>query len=74
MVCVTRVANPKRAATASYDRYEHWVVGRTVAECIAAGMLGADVKWDTDKGFVTLASPDSPEGREAREAYLRSQG
>jgi hypothetical protein len=50
--------NPKKPASSSWARYQHWVAGRTVAECLAAGLQRADVAWDTDPGrhFVVLGT------------------
>ena len=61
MVVVAFVPNPKKQNTAGWERFKLWKLGSTVAECVAAGMWPADVKWDLDRGFVTLAAANSPE-------------
>ena len=54
--------NPKKKGSATYARYQHWKVGRTVAECMLAGLTLADVKWDIDpsRRFVVVG-PSSKE-------------
>ena len=44
--------NPKKPGSASYDRFARYVVGMTVTEALAAGVTGADVKWDSERGFI----------------------
>lgn len=46
--------NPKKPSSASWARYELYRVGMTVDEFVAAGGTTADVKWDLDKGFITI--------------------
>lgn len=50
-------ANPKRAASASAERFAHYRTGMTVAEYIAAAgdKALADLKYDTEKGFISIA-------------------
>lgn len=50
--------NPKKPGTATWARFQHWVPGRTVAECLAAGLQKADVPWDSDpsRKFVVLGT------------------
>jgi hypothetical protein len=50
--------NPKKPGSDTHARYAHWVVGRTVRECLAAGLTRADLAWDVTRGFVTLS--DTP--------------
>lgn len=49
--------NPKKAGSATYDRYKHWEVGVTVAECMRRGLTRADVSWDVERGFVVVGAP-----------------
>lgn len=52
---VTHVApNPKKAGSASHARFELYKVGMTVDEFVAAGGTIADVKWDSERGFIKL--------------------
>lgn len=50
--------NPKKAGTATWSRFQHWVAGRTVGECLAAGLQKADIPWDSDpsRKFVVLGT------------------
>lgn len=65
MVVVAVKPNPKKVGSSSHDRYAKWAVGLTVSECIAAGLTMADVKWDTERGFVTIADPSTEEAKSA---------
>lgn len=56
-VVLTVVPNPKKAGSASAARYDLYRVGMTVDQFVAAGGTTADVKWDTEKGFITLGDP-----------------
>jgi hypothetical protein len=51
---VAVVPNPKKIGSSTHLRFQNWVVGRTVAECMAAGLTRADADWDVGRGFVTL--------------------
>lgn len=52
---ITSVApNPKKAGSASHARYALYAVGMTVDQFVAAGGTTGDVKWDLQKGFITL--------------------
>ena len=46
--------NPKRLGSASAERYSLYIDGMTVAEALSAGVTKADIRWDTDKGFITV--------------------
>lgn len=46
--------NPKRKGTSSYDRFAKYADGMTVAEFIAKGGSAADVRWDSERGFIRL--------------------
>jgi hypothetical protein len=52
------VPNPKRPGSASFDRFDLYVVGMTVNEAIAAGVKREDIAWDSDpsRKFITLES------------------
>jgi hypothetical protein len=53
---LTSVApNPKKRGSASWDRYALYVVGATEPELISRGLLAADIRWDTQRGFVAWA-------------------
>ena len=49
------VSNPKKPGSASYDRFAKYREGMTVSEAIAAGVTMADVKWDSERGFICLS-------------------
>ncbi len=51
---VSVVPNPKKPGSATYLRFANWAVGRTVAECMSAGLTRADADWDISRGFVVL--------------------
>ena len=54
IIRVLAATNPKRAGTASYDRFQWYVDGMTVAAYMAKGGGTADIKWDTEKGFIRI--------------------
>lgn len=55
---VSVVPNPKKPGSATHIRFAQWVVGRTVAQCMSAGLTRADVDWDVSRNFVVLG--DAP--------------
>ena len=59
--------NPKKPGSSTHLRFAHWVVGRTVSDCMRAGLTRADVDWDVSRGFVTLAEPAAPGAAEPAE-------
>ena len=52
--------NPKRPGTAAHARFAKYRNGATVAACIKAGILVADLKWDLAHGFIKLAGTGQP--------------
>jgi len=44
--------NPKKAGSASFDRFALYKVGMTVSEFLAAGGTMGDVKWDAERSFI----------------------
>jgi len=48
-------ANPKRAGTASYDRFAQYKEGIKVSDALAAGVTYADISWDVGHGFIKVA-------------------
>jgi len=46
------VENPKRGAAAG--RFDAYVNGGTVAESLAAGVRGDDIRWDAARGFISI--------------------
>lgn len=55
---VTSVApNPKKPGSKSHARYELYTTGATVTSLLSQGLTVADIKWDTERGFVTLGDP-----------------
>ena len=67
MVVLSVKPNPKKPGSATHERYKHWVVGRTLNECLAAGIAKADVPWDTDasRKFVVLGTRKQYEDQKA---------
>jgi hypothetical protein len=57
MVVTAVMPNPKKPSSESYARFAKWKVGLTLRQCLEAGITRGDVKWDTERGFVTLADP-----------------
>lgn len=52
---VTFVApNTKKPGSKSHARYELYAVGMTVQEALAAGLTGADIKWDSERGNIKI--------------------
>lgn len=47
--------NPKRGASA--ERFAKYVDGMTVGEAKDAGVLAADLKWDTDRNLISITVP-----------------
>lgn len=47
-------ANPKKPGSAAHHKFGLYRVGMSVSEFIEAGGTIADVKWDTERGFVKL--------------------
>lgn len=45
--------NPKRAK--SGERFAKYAAGQTLEAAVAAGVTPADIKWDIDKGFITVS-------------------
>ena len=56
-VVVSVAPNPKKPGSGSHTRYAHWAIGRTVTECMTAGLTTADVRYDLDRGYVVVAAP-----------------
>ena len=48
--------NPKRKPSKSFDRFELYKTGMTIAEYIAAGGVASDVLHDMRKGHITVAA------------------
>lgn len=44
--------NPKRAGSASHDRFELYTKNKTIQEYFDAGGSQKDLNWDMDKGFI----------------------
>lgn len=48
--------NTKQPRSAVFQRYKGYAVGITVEQALAAGVRIGDVRWDVDRGFITLAA------------------
>jgi hypothetical protein len=46
--------NPKKVGSASYERFALYRDGMTVSEALAAGITTADMKWDSERGYVVI--------------------
>ncbi len=64
-------SNPKRKGSKSFDRFALYKNGMTVEQAVKAGVLYADIKWDTEHGFVAIN--ETPEQRKAWEAEQRAK-
>lgn len=62
--------NPKRGA--ARERFALYVDGMTVGEAKDAGVLTADLAWDTDRNLIRIDVPSQPE--EAAPAQSEDQG
>ena len=52
---ITKVmANPKKKGSKSYDRFELYKEGMTVNDALAAGVLRADIAYDSERGYITI--------------------
>lgn len=58
-VLVAIVPNPKKPGSASRDRYARYALGQTQRDAIVAGLTREDLRWDTERGFLTWAPPGS---------------
>lgn len=74
-----RQANPKRAGTKSYDRYERYKGAKTFGEMYRLGGSRADAAHDLAKGFITVigsvadnGSNDSAAQRLAEDAAMKA--
>jgi hypothetical protein len=46
--------NPKKPGSAAHAKFSLYRVGMSIDEFIAAGGTMADVKWDTERGFIRM--------------------
>lgn len=46
--------NPKRAGSKSGERFAKYKAGMTLEAAVEAGVSPADIKWDSDHGFITI--------------------
>lgn len=53
--------NPKRAGSASWDRYQLYEAGLSRSELLARGLRSADLKYDTDHGFISWRTTRDPQ-------------
>lgn len=56
-VVISVEPNPRREGSAAAEGYSHWTVGKTVDECIAAGLPARYVTKDTKLNRVVLGPP-----------------
>jgi hypothetical protein len=48
------VENPKKVGSASHARYAAYAGSKTVSEFLANGGTLADLKWDSERGYVQV--------------------
>lgn len=60
MIVHLLVENPKRPGSKARARFAGYVDGMTIAQAIAAGLNRDDFRWDTDHGFISIETPESP--------------
>ena len=65
--------NPKRAGSASWDRYALYEVGLTRSELIARGLKSADFKYDTERGYVTWGDVHPDDIPNADDQFIADQ-
>jgi hypothetical protein len=46
-------ANPKKIGSKSYERYENYKHTRHITDALDAGATRADLKWDTERGYLS---------------------
>jgi hypothetical protein len=46
-------ANPKKIGSKSYERYENYKHTRNITDALDAGATRADLKWDTERGYLS---------------------
>lgn len=66
------IPNPKRPGSAAHERYNLYVAGMSVDQAIAAGIKRADIAWDLAREFISLAQPDTADGKKAAKAFAKS--
>lgn len=54
VVVLTTQVNPKKAGTASFDRFEKYVDGMTVTAALAVGITRDDLRWDSKHNYISL--------------------
>lgn len=64
-------SNPKRKGSKSFDRFAHYKNGMTVEAAVKAGVLYADLKWDSEHGFIAIN--ETPEQRKTWEADQKAK-
>ena len=58
IVTVLVDANPKRAGSAAHARFDLYTSGQTVAEALAAGVIGGDLFHDVGHSFIAITAPE----------------
>lgn len=46
--------NPKRAGSASYDRFQVYFTAKNIGDALAKGVTYADLSWDVGHGFISV--------------------
>ena len=55
-VLVSVVPNPKKKGSESWTRFQLYEVGLTEAQLVERGLRTADIRWDTERSFVTWSA------------------
>lgn len=54
-------ANPKRAGSKSFERFNGYADGQTIAQALDAGVTTPDLVWDAKHGFIKIEGYDPGE-------------
>ena len=52
---IAYTANPKRKGSKAHSRYESYMAATSVHEALTLGAVRADLKYDAEHGYLTLA-------------------
>jgi hypothetical protein len=54
--------SPKRKGSAGAKRFAKYKTGQTVAQALEAGLWRADIRWDSERGYISVAAPKGTPG------------
>lgn len=55
VITLLAVENPKRVGSKSYERFDNYATGMTVAAALEAGLTSGDINYDLGKGYISVA-------------------